>query len=98
MSLRYADINLIGDITAVDNDTTRKVDITFTGGSGSGYQAPTGTVDGVNPTFTFATEPNAIVVDGVSFRKVSSDSTVNWTGTTVITLSVAPNFDIYAVA
>lgn len=72
--------------------------ISSTGGSGSGYQAPTGTVDGVNKVFVYVTAPNAIVVDGISLRKVSSDGTVNWTGTTNITLSVAPNFDTYAVA
>jgi len=65
---------------------------------GGGYQAPTGTVNGINAVFTFAIAPNAIVVDNVPLRKVASDGTINWTGTTVITLSVAPNFDIYATA
>lgn len=64
----------------------------------SGYQVPTGTVNGVNTVFVFTTEPNAIVVDGVSINKTSSDGTVNWTGTTTITLTVAPNFNIYATA
>lgn len=63
-----------------------------------GFQTATGTVNGTNAIFTFSTAPNAIVVDGISFRKVASDGTVNWTGTTVITLSVAPISDIYSVA
>ncbi len=64
----------------------------------SGYQVPTGVVNGINTVFTFTTAPSAIVVDGVSMRKVATDGTINWTGTNVITLAVAPNFDIYAVA
>ncbi len=66
--------------------------------SSSGYQVPTGTVNGVNTIFIFATAPNSIVVDGISMRQTSTDGTVNWTGTTTITLSVAPNFDIYGVS
>lgn len=73
--------------------------LTTSGGSGSGFQAPTGTVDGSNKIFVFATAPNAICVDGGrAMQKVSSDGTVNWTGTTTVTLSVAPDFDVFAVA
>lgn len=68
------------------------------GGGGSGYQAATGTVDGSNTIFVFATEPTAISVDGQSLQKTSSDGTVNWTGTTTITLTVAPNRDIFGTA
>lgn len=70
------------------------------GGGSSGFQQPTsGIVDGVNATFTWATAPNAIVVDGGrSIQKVSADGTVNWTGTTTTVLSIAPNFDVYATA
>ncbi len=68
------------------------------GGSGAaGYQAPTGTVNGSNAVFVFATAPNAVSVDGVCLRKTASDTTVNWTGTTTITLTVAPNFDIFGL-
>lgn len=101
---RYTDINIKQGsnmtITAATNDTTKTTDITFAssgGGGGGGYQSATGTVDGSNKIFDFSTEPNAIVVDGISMQKVQSDTTVNWTGTTTITLTVAPNFDIYAV-
>lgn len=73
------------------------------GGSGSssttGFQVPTGTVDGSNKVFVFTTAPNAITVDGGrSMQKVSSDGTVNWTGTTTVTLSVAPTFDVFSTA
>ena len=69
------------------------------GGAGPGgltIAVPTGNVDGVNTVFAFAVAPQLIVVDqGRTMQKVSSDGTVNWTGTTTVTLSVAPNFDIY---
>lgn len=67
-------------------------------GTSSGYQVPTGKVNGINQIFTFTTAPNAIILDGGSLNAVQQDGTVNWTGTTVITLAVAPNFNIYAVA
>jgi hypothetical protein len=67
---------------------------------GGGYQQPTsGTVDGTNQTYTWTTAPNAIVVDsGRIMQKISSDGTENWTGTLTTILSVAPNFDCFAVA
>lgn len=72
------------------------------GGSGnsSGYQAPTtGAVNGTNRTFVWVAAPNVIVLDnGNAMNKVSSDGTVNWTGTTTTVLSQAPNFNIYATA
>lgn len=67
-------------------------------GSVSGYQVATGTVNGINAIFTFLVAPKAISVDqGRIMQKVSSDGTVNWTGTTTITLTVAPVFDIFAI-
>lgn len=41
MSSKYTDVNFIGGITAVDNNTTKQVDITFTGGSGGGARSVT---------------------------------------------------------
>lgn len=64
-----------------------------------GYQAPTsGTVDGSNQTFVFATAPTLLSVDGVPKQKTQSDGTVNWTGTTTVVLTVAPNYDIFAIS
>ena len=61
-------------------------------------QTATGTVNGVNQVFTFATAPAIIIVDQVkTLQKTSSDGTVNWTGTTTVTLSVAPTFDIFGI-
>lgn len=71
------------------------------GGSKGGTFAvltPTaGVVDGFNKVFTFATAPNVIVLDnGNAMNQVSSDGTVNWTGTTTVTLNQTPNFNIFA--
>lgn len=102
ISTRYTDINFKGSgisYSAVNNDTTRQVDLTLSSASGGGYQQPTGTVDGTNATFVFVTAPNVIVVDnGRSIQKTSSDGTVNWTGTTTVVLTVAPNFDIFSTS
>lgn len=84
-------------LTPLPNGTTQ---INASGSGSSGYQVPTvGVVDGVNRVFTWATEPNVIVLDnGNAMNKVSSDGTINWTGTTTTTLTQAPNFNIYATA
>lgn len=68
--------------------------------SGAGFQQATGTIDGSNTVFVFATAPRAICVDGGrSIQRISSDGTVNWTvvGSTV-TLSIAPTFDVFGIA
>lgn len=86
------------NITITVNSNGTKT-ISSTGGSGSGYQTATGTVNGVNTVFTFATAPSVIVVDGQIFRKTQSDGVVHWTGTTTITLQIiVPFYDIFAVA
>lgn len=92
-----------GDTVAAGSNITittvngRKV-ISSTGGGGNfSVMQPTGDVDGINTVFTFASAPSVIVVDeGRTMQKVQKDGiTTNWTGTTVITLSIAPEFDIY---
>lgn len=102
MSTRFTDVNYIGSgaPTAADNLVTKQVDLTFSGGSSSGFQQPTsGDVDGSNATYTWTTAPSVISVDqGRVMQKVSSDGTVNWTGTTTTILAVAPNSDIFAIA
>lgn len=64
----------------------------------AGYQTATGTVDGVNKTFVFVVAPNVVVVDGQTLRKTQADGSANWTGTTSITLTVAPTYEVYGVA
>ncbi len=69
------------------------------GGGSTGFQQPTGTVNGTNTVFVFTTAPKVISVDqGRVMQKVSSDGTVNWTGTTTVTLTIAPTFDIFGIA
>ncbi len=56
----------------------------------------TGAVNGINQSFVFATTPSVIVVDqGRVMRQISSDGNINWTGTTNVTLQIAPTSDIY---
>ncbi len=71
--------------------------VTISAGA-TGYQSPVGVVDGENKTFTFANTPNAITVDGVVMRAIAADGTVNWVGTDVITLSIAPTYEIFSIA
>lgn len=71
------------------------------GGGSNGFQRPlTGAVNGSNPTFTFTSAPNVLSIDGVTRQKLQSDGTVNWIGTTNITLtgSPVPVFDFFAIA
>ena len=85
---------------SVSKDSSGAWVISSSSSSSSGFQVPTsGIVDGTNKTFTWATAPNAIVVDsGRSIRKTSADGEANWTGTTTTVLEIAPNNDIYAIA
>lgn len=89
-------------ITYTGGATGRRANITTGGGGGGGggvsVLTATGTVNGSNTSFTFTSAPSMISVDGVLLRQTSSDGTVNWTGTTSITLTVAPTFDIFGIA
>lgn len=85
----------------VDPATNRLLVSGTGGGGGSGFQSPlTGSVDGVNRTFTWTTAPSAITVDGATLQKTEqgSFSTVNWSGTTTTVMAVAPTQSIFAVA
>jgi len=80
------------------SSTNDAVTLTFTGGT-SGYQDPlTGVVDGNNKTYTWTIAPSVLVIDDVPKRKVNSDGTSNWSGTTTTILEAAPNWDIFAAA
>lgn len=84
----------------VTNGANGVLNLDFSASGSTGFQAPTsGPVDGSNKIFVFATAPNAVCVDGGRvMQKTNTDLTANWTGTTTITLAVAPNFDIFALA
>lgn len=93
-------LNFVGaGVTVTDDAGNDATVVTISTSAGAGYQsALSGLVDGSNTVFTWATAPNALMVDGVMVRKVASDGTTNWTGTTTTTLSVAPNYDIAGIA
>lgn len=93
-------LNFVGaGVTVTDDSGNDATVVTISTSAGAGYQGVTsGVIDGVNTVYTWAVAPNAIVVDGQSLRKVASDGTVNWTGTTTTTLTIAPTFDVYGVA
>lgn len=66
--------------------------------SGTTVLTATGTVNGVNTSFTFTSAPVVITVDQSRvMQQTSSDGTVNWTGTTSVVLAIAPNFDIFGI-
>lgn len=100
----FTDINLKAGsgvtISTVANQTTKYMEFTIASSSGGGYQQPTsGVVDGSNATFVFSTAPRVLCVDqGRVMQQTSSDTTVNWTGTTTVILTIAPTFDIFAIA
>jgi hypothetical protein len=85
-------------IVDVTNGVTKKIAYSLL--APSAFQIPTGTVDGSNKVFIFATAPNAITVDGAVLQKTEQGSlaTQNWTGTTTVTLLVAPTQSCFAIA
>lgn len=85
-------------INSAFDPVTRRLLVDLPTGSSVSFLTATGTVDGSNTAFTFTTAPKIIFVDqGRAMQKTSSDGTVNWTGTTSVTLTIAPTFDIYAL-
>lgn len=98
--LRAKNLTIVG-ATATQQGDTVFVTVPSSGGGGGGggpFQQPTGIVNGTNKVFVFTTAPNIIAVDnGRVMQKVSSDGTVNWTGTTTVTLTIAPTFDIFGL-
>lgn len=84
-------------VSSVTKSRDGIVTVTVSGGSGSfAVLVPTGTVNGINKTFVFTSTPQVIVLDnGNIMNKVSKDATVNWTGTTTVILTQAPNSNIF---
>lgn len=99
-NVRYADINIISSgATVVNNDVTKKTDITLIGGGG-GSATPQQPLTGAlgQGTFTWATAPGIIFIDHIPYVQTSSDGTSNWTGTTTTVLQNAyPINDIFAL-
>lgn len=94
---RAKNINLVGGTVVIRGDTAI---ITPTGGSSVSAKltpAETPKADGSIRTFTWSTPPSIIFNDGGPMQKVSTDGTVNWTGTTTTVLTVGPTFDIFGL-
>lgn len=83
----------------VGSTVTRSPDgtITITSTGGGSIALPiSGAIDGSNRVFVFATAPTVLVVDNQNtMRKAPNKFEVNWTGTTTVTMTVAPTTDIY---
>lgn len=93
-----AQINFGSGITVTPTGDGTSVDVISTGGTGFSVMVPTGTVNGSNRIFVFSSAPQLIALDNGNFmNKVSSDGTVNWTGTTTVTLNQAPTYNIYGI-
>lgn len=87
--------NSLSDIN--NNFATLASAVSSVTGSFSMASVIAGTVDGSNTSFAFNIPPTVMFVDNVPRQKVSSDTTVNWTGTTVVSiLSGPPNNDLFA--
>lgn len=58
----------------------------------------TGTVNGVNTAFVFASQPTYIVSDGVWYKTTDNNGATQWSwdsGTTTATMIVPPTYSIY---
>ncbi len=95
------ELNLIAgtNMTITYTRSSGRNDILLDAGGATGSftkLSATGAVDGSNKDFTFTSAPSIIIVDGGrAMQKTSSDGTINWTGTTNVSLTVAPQNDIY---
>lgn len=95
-------VNSVVAGTGISVDSTDPANpiVSVTGGASFAVLLPTaGAVNGTNKVFTFSTAPQVVVVDnGSTMNKtnITPDLTQNWTGTTTITLQVAPTSNIFA--
>lgn len=83
----------------VDPATKRLlVSATGSGTGGVNTEAPTGTVDGSNLTFTFSNSPKAISVDGL-LRRATKGYTISGAGPYTVTVDALtpPVYDIFSI-
>lgn len=96
VAMGVSNIDATQSLPFLIDPVTGRVLVDSGGGGSFTLLTPTGTVNGTNTTFVFTSAPSVIALDnGSIMNKVSSDSTVNWTGTTTVVLTQAPNFNIF---
>lgn len=106
------DVNNRGSLTAVSNadgvtivrlwadPITHRLLVDTSGGSITVLTA-TGTVNGLNAAFTFASLPTFICSDHAWYKQTNSNGTTNWTwngGSLTATMTVPPTEDIFGVS
>lgn len=72
----------------------------ISGGSGLAFLTlVSGTINGINTSFTWSAAPKIIFKDNTPIQKQNSapDNTTNWTGTTTTVFTQAPNTDLFAL-
>ena len=94
LGTNFIDLNLIPagglTISAANNATTKRTDVTLTAIVSSGVLTATGTIDDTNTTFTFVSLPSVLVINGAVYRQTGGAITWTWTGGTLTaTLSSA---------
>lgn len=90
-------INFGTNLTAT-RSTDGIVTVNASGGGGFTELTATGTVNGVNVTFTFTQTPTYICADHAWYKSTNSSGTINWSGTTTVTMTIPPTEDIFGVA
>lgn len=59
----------------------------------------TGTVNGVNKSFTFIQEPSYIIADGAWYEKLDANGNINWSwAINTATMTIPPNSFIFGIA
>lgn len=68
---KYTDYNIIAGsgitITTANDDTNKRVNLTFTSSASGAFETPVGTVDDSNTTFTVSNTPLYIIVNGAQY-------------------------------
>jgi len=79
------------------NPSTHRLLVSITGG-GVTELAMTGAVNGINASFTIASEPSYVVSDGLWYKALDNNSVVQWSylaGT--ITMTIPPTSSIFGI-
>lgn len=81
----------------IDHITGRlKASAVISGGGGFTELVATGSVNGINPSFTFTQQPTYIISDGAIYKKLDNNGAVQWSysGSTA-TMTIPPTTSIF---